>query len=135
MNFEETIHIWESNGISINQGADLLMIKELEEFLEFIFPKDFINFYSIANGFVDFDWNEFMFTIWSIERIKKEYLENDDKNFVGFSDYLIGSHTLGFVKGKRGIYKNYESYDKEVLICETFEEAINMILLNEDGIY
>jgi len=126
---DQAISIWIRNQIKLNSGASLDKIFEVERLLDFKFSQDFIELYGKANGFVDFDWNEHMFSLWSLERIVKEYQEDDDDNYIGFCDYLINSHTIGFYKSDRRIYKYY---DAPGMIAESFEEFISLLNSNDE---
>ena len=48
----------------------MIEIKQLEQKLEYKFPETFIQFYTKINGFKDSDWNEHMFSIFPLDRIK-----------------------------------------------------------------
>lgn len=63
-----------------------------------------IQFFLEINGFKDFDWNEHMFSIYPLERIKKEYDEQTDKDFIPFCDYLVNSHQIGLYKKNKRIF-------------------------------
>lgn len=105
------------------------MIKTFEARIDFQFPPDFRELYQKVNGFEDFDWNIHMFSLWSLDRIAKEYQKDDDDNYVGFFDYLINSHSIGFFKSEKGVYKSYSHVES---IATTFKEAIELINTNSD---
>jgi hypothetical protein len=73
-----------------------------------------------------------MFSLWPVDRIIEEYNSSSDKNFIGFSDYLINSHQIGFTKDRNGIYKYH---NKPELIADTFEQGIHLININSEIIY
>ena len=129
---DRSIDIWTSKGIKLQNGISIDKISEFEKLLDFKFPQDFTELYSKANGFEDFDWNENMFSLWSLDRILKEYREDGDTNYIGFCDYLINSHSIGFFKTDKGIFK---SYDQTQPIGNTFKEGIELINSNSDLIY
>ena len=64
---DQAIFIWTSKGIKLQVGISNDKISDFEKLLGFKFPQDFIDLYSKANGFEDFDWNEHMFSLWSLE--------------------------------------------------------------------
>lgn len=128
----QAIDIWTSKGIKLQNGISVNKIYDLEKLLDYKFPKDFIELYTKANGFEDFDWNENMFSLWSLERILKEYHEDGDTNYIGFCDFLINSHSIGFFKTNKGIFK---SYDQNQPIGNTFKEAVELINSNSALIY
>lgn len=100
--------------------------------MDFQFPTDFKELFQKANGFEDFDWNGHMFSLWSIERILIEYREDKDNNYIGFCDFLINAHSIGFLKTDEGIFKSYTQIEP---IAKTFREAIELINTNSDLLY
>ena len=128
---DNIIKEWTNNSIKFQDGASLELILNTEQIIDFIFPEQVREFYLRVNGFSDWEYNENLFSIWSLERILKEYSENDDKMFVGFSDFLINSYWIGFIKGQDGIFKSYN----EEKIAASFKEAVEMINNNSDLIY
>lgn len=126
---EEAKSIWTMDGgIKLQTGEPLSKIFEIETQLNFKFPLDFVIFYQKINGFKDFDWNENMFTLWSLERILKEYQEANNLDFIGFCDYLIQTCTIGFNKHNDHIYKYI--YDEPEFVVNTFEETIALFNTN-----
>jgi cell wall assembly regulator SMI1 len=77
----QAIDLWTSKGIKLQNGISIDKISDFEKLLDFKFPQDFIELYFKANGFEDFDWNEHMFSLWSLDRILKEYQEDNDTNY------------------------------------------------------
>lgn len=73
-----------------------------------------------------------MFSLWSIERILDEYIEDNNSNYIGFCDYLINSHSIGFLKRTKGVFK---SYDQTKSICNTFQEAIELMNSGSGRLY
>lgn len=126
------IQQWKREKIELNPGfkADDLFLAEST--LDFIFPNEFKELYIKVNGFQENEWRTNMFSIWSIERIIEEYNFSEDKNFIGFSDYLINSHQIGFLRDKKGIYKYYENSG---FISNTFAQSIHLINIDSELIY
>jgi hypothetical protein len=126
------VSFWLSANIKLEGAAALSEISEMEIGIGMRFPISFVELYKIANGFKDWDMNEHMISIWPLDRIKEEYTQNKDKNFVGFCDYLINSHHIGFLKNSPGIFKEYDEFNP---IASTFEEAIELINSGSDLIF
>ena len=126
------INNWKSAGIELNPGTSIEVIKEAERKIGIQFPGDFKEFYLEMNGFIDRDWTPTMFSIWPIERILEEYNSGDDCIFVGFCDFLINSHLIGFEKGRNGVFKDYETYEP---IAPSFADLIYLINSDADIIY
>ena len=129
---DQAISTWTDNGIKLQPRLPREVITTFEAQLGFEFPEDFRELYQRVNGFEDFDWNTHMFSLWSLDRILKEYQEGDDDNYVGFCDYLINSHSIGFFKSEEGVYKSYSQIEP---IAKTFREAIDLINTNSDLLY
>tara|TARA_R110002051_G_scaffold175032_2_gene245104 strand:- start:34 stop:447 length:414 start_codon:yes stop_codon:yes gene_type:complete len=137
MKISEIIEFWKSSNINLNRGAKLNDINNLEDYLNFEFPETFRQFYSNINGFEDFVYNENMFSIFSLERIKEEYTFSDNKNFIPFCDYLINSHQIGFYRNTKAVYTNYENIlgDLNDKVADNFELSMIEILTNSAKIY
>lgn len=100
-------------------------IESTEINVDFQFPSDMKALYRVVNGFKDYDMDvSSMISIWPMERIREEYAASSEKSFVGFCDWLINSHGIGFFKGRKGIFKCYDEFNA---IAETFREVIDMI--------
>ena len=93
---DQAIAIWTLSGIKLQSGLSADRINDFEKLLDFTFPRDFVDLYSRVNGCEDFDWTEHMFSLWSLDRITKEYQEDGDTNYIGFCDFLINSYSIGF---------------------------------------
>ena len=120
---------WREQGIPLEPGVPEAYIHQTGKDLGIELPPAFIALYCRVNGFRENNWNPGMFVIWSLERMLKEHVIEKDKSFVGFSDFLICSHIIGFRKDREGIWKDF---DPHLVVCETFEEAIELI--NADSI-
>ena len=123
---------WKSQNIQLENGAPEITIAESENIVGIKFPQSLIELYKVVNGFKNWDWNENMFSIWPLQKIVDEYTASKDKNFVGFCDFLINSHCIGFLKNANGIFKDI---NPNLAIASTFEEAIELINSNSDLIY
>ena len=129
---DKVIEDWKRSKTKMNPGLSLPEILSVESILKFKLPTDFIELYQKVNGFRDLDWNEHMFSFWPLERIIAEYKDNGEDGFVGFCDFLINSHSIGFLKNDLTICK---SYDQQQPIATTFREAVIMINNSSDSIY
>jgi hypothetical protein len=126
---------WSSLGISLQAGAHLEEIARTESAVGFAFPADMRELYQRVNGFRNFDWTPGMISIWPLDRIRVEYLEGEDRNFVGFCDFLINSHCIGFVKDQAGIFKSYGGNHPLVFVADSFSIAIELINRDSELIY
>jgi hypothetical protein len=120
---------WREQSIPLEPGVPEAYIHQTGKDLGVEFPDALVALYKRVNGFTRNNWNPGMFVIWPLERMLEEHVIEKDQDFVGFSDYLICSHIIGFRKDKEGIWKNYDLHSA---VCATFEEAIELI--NADSI-
>jgi len=118
----------------LNPPASVAEIERVESVLDFKFPQDFKEVYLQANGFDDYEWQEHMFSFWSLSRIVEEMGYAADGDFIGFCDFLIMSHCIGFVRNEQGIFKNYFDLEKEK-IAETYQDVVHMINSSNNNIY
>jgi|SRR5476651_2182357 len=134
---QDAIDCWNSSNTDINPPASISEIENVEIVLKFKFPEDFKQLYLVVNGFENYEWQEHMFSFWSLDRIVEEYKEFSDNDFIGFCDFLIVSHCIGFRKSKQGIYKDYPTIDYKAWepIAQSFEEVIGLINTNSGDIY
>jgi hypothetical protein len=124
---ETIIACWVHEKVRLNLGASMEAIHQAEQTLGFRFPEDFKRFYLRVNGCED--WLPNLFTLWSLEQMIAEYPIGPNKNFIGFSDYSIHCHQIGFLKDQEGIFKYSDAPEK---IAETFEAGLTLI--NTDSI-
>jgi hypothetical protein len=131
------VTLWRSQGIKLEKGTSLQSLSKAETYLEISFPESFKILYMEVNGFKDMDWNEHMFSFWPVERIIEEYDYKRHPNFIGFCDFLISSHWIGFVKNEAGIYKRYDisEHSNPEKIADNFEDAVGQINTSADIIY
>jgi hypothetical protein len=131
---EKVVLKWTAEDVEVNDAASMDDIVWAERALDFKFPNDFKELYLTINGFKDHEWQEHLFFFWSLKFLVEEFNSSNDKNFVGFCDYLIASHYIGFRKDKPGIFKMYSVVENEP-IAQTFEEVVTMINSNSALIY
>lgn len=109
---------WKRAKIELHPPATIEQFDACEKVTGFVFPGDFKMFYQRGNGFKSGQMDDHLLCLWSLETIQYEYVREGD--FVGFADFMIYSHQIGFIKGKHGVYRSYD----DTLICETFDEFI-----------
>jgi hypothetical protein len=128
---------WKTEGVKLNAAASLSSIESTETILDFKFPDDFKEFYLQINGFLDLDWQEHMFHFWPLEKIVGEFDESSDESFIGFCDFFLSCHYIGFMKNQPGIFKRYSiiKYPEHNPLALSFKEVVNMINSSSDLIY
>jgi hypothetical protein len=133
---QKAITNWQSHTVKMNPPATIVEIEYTESVLNFKFPEDFKTLYLSVNGFKDWDWQEHMFTFWPLGVIIEEF-DEADKGFIGFSDFLLRSHVIGFRRDEVGIFKIYPSIEHEEpqSIAQSFEQVVDMINSSNNLIY
>jgi hypothetical protein len=132
---EAALSQWRKENVKVNLPATAASLEQAESTLGFQFPEDFGKLYLIINGFEDYEWQEHMFSLWSLERIIKEYDDANDKDFVGFCDFLISSHFIGFSKTGLNVLKKYSIVGAKEPLAGTFKEIIGFINDSHNSIY
>lgn len=136
MEINDIITYWKNSQVDLNQGATLSEIAQVEEVVNYLFPESFKVFYTSINGFKDGDTNDALFSIFPLERIVEEYLnEQNDKRFVPFGDFMINSHLIGFSKIDHGIYTDHDLSKGGSFIAPTFEQGMIEIINDSSKIY
>jgi len=127
---------WQSDKVKLNPAATIAEIEHVESVLNFAFPEDFKQLYLIVNGFDGLDWQEHMFTFWPLKMIVEEYDETEN-GFIGFSDFLLKSHSIGFKKKDSGVFRYYQSVKDQIpeYIASSFQQAVFLINSNNSLIY
>jgi hypothetical protein len=128
---DEALAFWKAENIELSPPASLEQIRQVETIVGYTFPQDFVDLYLCVDGFLKWEWNKAMFSLFNLERALEEHNFLKNKDFIPFCDYLINSHQIGFKKDKQGIFKDYGGNYGDELICQTFEEAI--LLINTDS--
>ncbi|MEO6976748.1 MAG: SMI1/KNR4 family protein, partial [Mucilaginibacter sp.] len=93
---QNVIEKWSAEGVKLNPPATIIEIEKVESILNFKFPEDFKGFYLQVNGFHELGWQQHMFTFWQLEMIVDEFKGNTNNNFIGFCDFLLASHYIGY---------------------------------------
>nr|WP_067060126.1 SMI1/KNR4 family protein [Mucilaginibacter sp. L294] len=132
---QEVISKWKLEGVKLNPPATAIEIENAESILNFKFPQDFKDFYLNVNGFDGLDWQEHMFTLWPLEMIVRDFETNGDDTFVGFCDFLLASHFIGYCKNIEGIFKVYNGQADKDFLVNSFREAIELINLSAPNVY
>jgi len=131
---EKALSMWSDNETKLNPPASLNTLSNAEAILGYSFPSDFKALYLIANGFEDYEWQQHMFSFWSLERIIEESAQFENQDFIGFCDFLICSSFIGFHKNRPGIYKYYDCVDEHP-IADSFAEVVHKINISDNSIY
>jgi hypothetical protein len=121
---QNAIKYWKSEKTELSPGTDLNSVISLEKDIGIKLPIDFVEFYQIVNGFKNLGVNNNLFCIWSIEKIRADYTISYDKEFIGFGDYMMASHEIGFFKNIDGVFNDY---DLEKPLTNSFKEFIHFI--------
>ena len=128
----EALSSWTASKTKLQPGISINKIREAEKALQFTFPQDFIDLYTLLNGFEAGDWNDHMFSLWPLEQILEEHANEDSVDYIGFCDFLVFSHTIGFSKITGHICQNNHS---SISITDSFQQCIWMINNGDKAVY
>ena len=126
----------QKQGITIYPPASVDAITRFETAIGFNLPKDFIEFYSICNGF---ECNEDIFNFSPLEDILS-HASNYGKNWFYFSEYMIYSDMWFLRKKYSGAYEIVNSGgEKETILtsslCEFLERFLKGNVFDDNGLY
>jgi len=127
---DDAIAGWKASKTKLQPGVSIKMIHQFETVLQVNFPQDFIDFYTNVNGFELYDWNEHMFSLWPLERIKDEY--DSEIGYIALCDFLIDSYRIGILLETGYIYKDFDFVNP---IAKSFKEFIILLNKNDDTLY
>ena len=130
----DIIASWYAQDIKLNEGVSIQQIDYLEKEVSFQFAEDFKRFYLKVNGFNDFDSLN-MFSLFPVDRIKDEYFEQKNQEFIPIGDFMISSHFFGYLKKEPGVFKSYGDGYPVIKICDTFFEFIELIEEDSEILY
>jgi hypothetical protein len=128
------IEQWKAEKIQLNPPATPGAIQHVEAITGYIFPPDFKDVYLITDGFKEWDWTPNMFSLWPLQRIIDEYLDqksrsNNSPYEQQLADFLINSHQIGFLRNRTGVYTSYNEFNP---IAHSFSETLEFI--NNDAL-
>lgn len=132
--FQKVIEHYKSIGVYVAEGTNHYHIEKIQNQLEYKFPDDFKTFHLMCNGFLEWDMDNFYFSIWPFDRIIEEYTKEkeEDFEFIPICDYLINAHWYGYIRNREGIFKDY---DRENAIAKNFEEFLKLLLNDSVELY
>jgi hypothetical protein len=105
--------------IELNPGVTVAQLIEVEDQLDFKFSDSFKNFYLSYNGFKEDVMDQSFLYLWPIQKVLLNF--DNENEFIGFCDFMVNSHSIGFLKTRQGIFKSYAQVKP---ICQTFDEFL-----------
>lgn len=112
------------DGISLNPPASTQEIEAFERKLGFLLPGDFIEFYSICNGF---SCTEDIFNMKSLEDML-EYPDDFGKDWFHFSDYMINSDMWSLRKKAAGDFEIINSGEVTIMLASSLYTFLERFL-------
>ncbi len=109
-----------SGGIDLNAPATLVDIDSFEKQVGFALPKDFIEFYTICNGF---GCTEDIFNIVPLSEIRR-YPQDYGANWFYFSEYMIYSDMWGLRLTEKGKYEIFNGNYPTIPMTSSIEEFL-----------
>jgi hypothetical protein len=94
-NFQRLAAHWQSAKIQLLPPVDPTKIDQAFTALNFPLSDDVRRLYATHGGFVRYEWDEKMFSLWSLDKIAEDRSERGG-DILYFADFLISSHEYGF---------------------------------------
>ncbi|RQO75230.1 hypothetical protein DBR43_07670 [Pedobacter sp. KBW06] len=121
-------------GITINPAASIQSIEAFERKIGFRLPEDFIEFYSVCNGF---ECEEHMFNVKKLEEIT-DFQVDYGSNWFHFSDYLVSSDFWS-LRVFENRYEIFNVADVEIILTSSLKEFLERYLKGDifepEGLY
>lgn len=132
---QQAIAQWKEEELELNSGADIAEIERVENKIGYKFPDDFKNLYLNVNGFIDFEWNGSMLSLWSLGRIEDDY--EDANKYIMFGDFFTSLCQYGFDKSNGHIFKAYTHHQVGPVqfIVKSFQELIELFNSNSQLLF
>ena len=96
--FEQVLKTWRAAAVPLNPPASEADLRLLAAFLGDAVPPDLRALYSVANGMVDYEMDDWYVFFWSIDRITRERDVQVDgaRRWIAFADVLLYSWCFRF---------------------------------------
>ncbi|WP_207532445.1 hypothetical protein [Desertivirga arenae] len=133
---EELISHWDRKNIRLNSGIAYHTIRQFENEFEFSFEDDFfIDYLLRINGFEDFEWDENLFSFWSLDRMREENSDGyHSSDAIWFCDHSINLCSFGFSKTDNKIYTEYQTLGAFQPVASSFDEFIRLYLKDPNSL-
>jgi hypothetical protein len=127
---------WKRYGIACNPGATKAELQTLEQATSFQFDATFSAYLRHMNGFVDFDWDESLFSLWSTTRIVTKLGDHHPDDLICFADYSINAGSFGFSCDPQDprIYLHYQTVSGRWVVADSFADFLRRWLLEPDSL-
>ena len=130
---DETVAYWKSISLKLNPGASDEKAVYCEMQMDFKFSQDFKDFHKKMDGFEDYEWSEDMMSLWSYDRILKEFNEEGRPDYVTICDYLIRSCDYVFKNGDQRVYKHVGNCFES--IAPSFQQFVGLLMADDKSLY
>jgi hypothetical protein len=135
MELQETLNLvktnWKQQGLNlIELRSKDKLIKILSKF-NILASEEFMEVYSIINGFDENDMDSEGLSFWPIEKILRGNKPNDE--YIYFADFLINSHWYGY-KNKwpnNSMICIHYSESERPKVADSFNEFFELYLKNQ----
>jgi hypothetical protein len=132
---ERLLAKWKDDGIVCNPGATEAELQTLEQVITFQFDATFRAYLRQLNGFVDFEWDAALFSLWSTTRMVAE-LGRHPANLICFADYSINAGSFGFSCDQQDprVYLHYQTGRGQWVVADSFADFLRSWLLEPDSL-
>lgn len=126
---------WKDYGIACNPGTTEAELQTLEQATSFQFNATFSAYLRQMNGFVDFEWDGSLFSLWSTTRMVTELGDHPD-DLICFADYSINLGSFGFSCDQQDprIYLHYQAVSGRWVVADSFTDFLRRWLFEPDSL-
>ncbi len=125
---------WQEENIRLSPPNSEQQVIDCFLVIESLISKDILEFYTNFGGMIDYDMDESLLSVWTLETIMKE--NSVSSELTCFADFLIESHCYAFKYENTNIssiYSNCETSDF-VKIADSVEQFFDLYLTNSNKI-
>ncbi|RYZ81491.1 MAG: hypothetical protein EOP04_23880 [Proteobacteria bacterium] len=85
------------------------------------------------DGFEDYEWSKNMMSLWSYDRMIKEFNKDGRPDYVTICEYLIRSCDYVLKKGDQQVYKHVGNYSE--IVAPSFQQFIGLLIVDDKSLY
>jgi hypothetical protein len=134
----EMVSRWQAQGVELNSGTTEDELELFEKRCGLSLPLDFRCLYSVVNGMSDLDMDDYLFSLWPLQRIVAEealhkHSFNRKVREIPFGDFLIDSHRYLLVIDESGGSTVWVQWGEK--LSDSFSDFINSYLKDPNTLH
>lgn len=130
----KAIKLWEEENLRLASPNSEQQVIDCFLAIERLISKDILEFYTNFGGMIDGDMGESLFSVWTLEEVKKNNSSVSELTY--FADFLIESHRYAFKyenENTSSIYCDWET-SEFIKVADSVEQFFDIYLINPNEI-